>query len=105
MTREIRTVRVDLANRSYDILIGEGLLARAGELIRPLMGAGRSKVFVIADETVAGIHGVTLEQRPFRRRHHAACGDDPARRRLEVLLNARNRARRADLAGAPNATI
>ena len=60
MTREIRTVRVDLANRSYDILIGEGLLARAGQLIRPLMGAGRSKVFVIADETVAGIHGVTL---------------------------------------------
>jgi len=49
MTREIRTVRVDLANRSYDILIGEGLLARAGQLIRPLMGAGRSKVFVIAD--------------------------------------------------------
>jgi 3-dehydroquinate synthase len=60
MTREIRTVRVDLANRSYDILIGEGLLARAGQLIRPLMGAGRSKVFVIADETVAGIHGATL---------------------------------------------
>jgi len=60
MTLDIKTVRVDLANRSYDILIGEGLLARAGELIRPLMGAGRSKVFVIADETVAGIHGATL---------------------------------------------
>jgi 3-dehydroquinate synthase len=60
MTDEMKTVRVELANRSYDILIGEGLLARAGELIRPLMGAGRNKVFVIADETVAGIHGATL---------------------------------------------
>ena len=31
-------VRVELGTRGYDILIGEGLLARAGELIRPLMG-------------------------------------------------------------------
>lgn len=60
MMSDTKTVRVELANRSYDILIGEGLLARAGELIRPLMGAGRSKVFAIADETVFGIHGATF---------------------------------------------
>ncbi|MEQ1783702.1 MAG: 3-dehydroquinate synthase, partial [Hyphomonadaceae bacterium] len=60
MTGETQTVRVELANRSYDILIGESLLARAGELIRPLMGAGRNKVFVIGDENVVRLHGATL---------------------------------------------
>ena len=49
-------VRVELAERGYDILIGEGLLARAGENIRPLMKAGRDRVFVVADETVARLH-------------------------------------------------
>ena len=49
-------VRVELGARGYDILIGEGLLARAGELIRPLMKAGRDRVFVVADETVAQLH-------------------------------------------------
>jgi 3-dehydroquinate synthase len=49
-------VRVELAERAYDILIGEGLLARAGEKIRPLMKAGRDRVFVVADETVARLH-------------------------------------------------
>lgn len=61
MTHDIKTVRVELANRGYDILIGEGLLARAGELIRPLMGGGRSKVFVIGDENVVRIHGAALD--------------------------------------------
>lgn len=49
-------VRVELGARGYDILIGEGLLARAGEMIRPLMKAGRDRVFVVADETVAQLH-------------------------------------------------
>jgi 3-dehydroquinate synthase len=53
-------VRVELAERGYDILIGEGLLARAGEKIRPLMKAGRDRVFVVADETVARLHLDTL---------------------------------------------
>jgi 3-dehydroquinate synthase len=49
-------VRVELGARGYDILIGERLLERAGEMIRPLMKAGRDRVFVIADETVARLH-------------------------------------------------
>jgi 3-dehydroquinate synthase len=53
-------VRVELAERGYDILIGEGLLARAGEKIRPLMKAGRDRVFVVADDTVARLHLDTL---------------------------------------------
>jgi 3-dehydroquinate synthase len=55
MTDSVRAkVRVDLGERGYDILIGDGLLDRAGELVRPL--AKRPRVFVVADETVAGLH-------------------------------------------------
>ncbi len=60
---EVRaTVRVELGARGYDILIGEGLLARAGERVRPLLKAGRDRVFIVADETVASLHLNTLEE-------------------------------------------
>lgn len=36
----MHTIRVNLAGRGYEILVGSGLLGRAGELIRPL-GLGR----------------------------------------------------------------
>jgi len=48
------TVRLDLGERSYDIHVGAGLLARAGSLIGPLIKAPH--LFVVADETVAGLH-------------------------------------------------
>ncbi|MEZ5938510.1 MAG: 3-dehydroquinate synthase [Hyphomonadaceae bacterium] len=54
-----RRVRVELGSRAYDIVIGSGLLARAGELIRTL--THRKRVFVVADRTVAGLHLATLE--------------------------------------------
>ncbi|HOY77488.1 MAG TPA: 3-dehydroquinate synthase family protein, partial [Hyphomonadaceae bacterium] len=57
---DVKTVRVELAERAYDILIGEGLIARAGELMRPLMKAGRDRVFIVADENVAKLHLGTL---------------------------------------------
>lgn len=52
------TVRVDLGARSYDILIGDGLIASAGTLVQPF--AGQSRAFVISDETVWGLHGDQL---------------------------------------------
>ena len=52
------TVRVELGPRSYDILIGDGLLPRAGELLAPF--AKQKRVFVLSDETVWGLHGETL---------------------------------------------
>jgi 3-dehydroquinate synthase len=55
-------VRVELGERGYDILIGEGLLARAGEFIRPLMKPGRDRVFVVADQTVDRLHGASLAE-------------------------------------------
>jgi 3-dehydroquinate synthase len=48
------TVRVALAERSYDILIGPGLIAGAGTHLGPLLG--KRRLLVLTDDTVAGIH-------------------------------------------------
>ncbi len=48
------TVHVNLAERSYDIHIGPGLLERSGALIAPLLE--RPKVAVVTDENVAELH-------------------------------------------------
>ena len=54
----VALVPVSLGDRSYDIHIASGALDRVGELIRPkLVGA---KVLVVADATVAGLHGARL---------------------------------------------
>ena len=53
-----RTIRVDLAGRSYDIAIGPGLIDRAGDLSRPLLAAPR--VTIVSDETVAPLYGARL---------------------------------------------
>ncbi len=45
------TVRVNLGARSYDIIIGRGLIERAGELITPVLR--QKRVFVITDSNVA----------------------------------------------------
>nr|WP_279387807.1 3-dehydroquinate synthase [Roseicella frigidaeris] len=45
---------VTLGERSYDILVGEGLLARAGGLMAPVLPGRR--VVVVTDETVAPLH-------------------------------------------------
>ena len=52
------TVRVDLAGRSYDILIGGGLLAKAGELLAPHFK--RKFAVIVTDENVAKLHLGTL---------------------------------------------
>ena len=51
-------VHVSLGERSYDVIIGPGLMARARELISPLLP--RPRVVVVSDETVAGLHLETL---------------------------------------------
>ena len=55
---EPNRVRVELEERSYDILIGGQLLARAGELLQPFLK--QSRVFVLSDETVWALHGDSL---------------------------------------------
>ncbi|HSK41307.1 MAG TPA: 3-dehydroquinate synthase [Arenibaculum sp.] len=72
------TVHVDLGARSYDILIGPGLMERAGERIADVL-PGRRFV-VVTDETVAGFH-----LRPFVAALDAA---GLARRGVPVVLPA-----------------
>lgn len=52
------TVRVPLGARSYDILIGAGLIERAGALLAPLLT--RPRVAVVTDENVHAAHGPRL---------------------------------------------
>jgi len=52
MNTESATLTVDLGPRSYDIVVGGGVIASAGERIRPLLAEPRA--IVITDETVAG---------------------------------------------------
>jgi 3-dehydroquinate synthase len=54
------TVRVNLGKRSYDVLIGTGLLARAAELIHARLGAARCAI--VTDENVARHHLGSLEK-------------------------------------------
>jgi 3-dehydroquinate synthase len=49
---------VDLGPRSYPIHIAPGLIDRAGELFAPHLGGGRA--LVVADATVARLHGERL---------------------------------------------
>lgn len=53
-----QTIHVSLGARSYDVQVGAGLLARAGQLIAPF--APTKRVFVVTDENVAVRHGAAL---------------------------------------------
>src|SRR5688500_3159358 len=56
----VETLRVELAERGYDILVGPGLVARAGAAMLPLMQ--RKQAIVVTDETVARHHLTPLQQ-------------------------------------------
>ncbi len=59
VSRAKRTVPVVLGERSYDVLIGPGLLAEAGRLIATRLG--RAKCGIVTDENVARHHLAELE--------------------------------------------
>jgi 3-dehydroquinate synthase len=52
------TVKVELGTRAYNVMIGQGLLKRAGELIAPLLV--RRRVVIVSDKTPWALHGKTL---------------------------------------------
>ena len=52
------TIRVDPGHAPYDIKIGTGLLAAAGQAVAPLLKRGRTAI--VTDETVAKAHLPTL---------------------------------------------
>jgi 3-dehydroquinate synthase len=53
-----KTIRVGLGARAYDVIIGSGLLDRAGQLLAPHLPRGRT--VVVTDERVALHHGERL---------------------------------------------
>jgi 3-dehydroquinate synthase len=55
-----QTIPVSLGARSYDVQVGHGLLARAGELIAP--HAPTRRVFIVTDRNVARLHLAALER-------------------------------------------
>src|SRR5579862_8516530 len=60
MTGRIEKLRVELGERAYDILIGPGLVAAAGEHVAPLMR--RKQAVIVTDEIVAGALLAPLRQ-------------------------------------------
>jgi len=54
----VRTVKVPLGDRAYEVLIGPGLLQRAGELIGARLG--RARCAIVTDANVAKLHLDTL---------------------------------------------
>jgi len=59
MSGAVERLRVELAERAYDILIGPGLIAGSGEHILPLMH--RKQAVIVTDETVAKAHLAPLQ--------------------------------------------
>jgi 3-dehydroquinate synthase len=55
---DIRTLRVDLAGRGYDIAIGPGLIDRVGELSAKLLA--RPRVIIVSDDIVAERYGARV---------------------------------------------
>ena len=53
------TLRVELGARSYEIHVGRGLLARAADLILPVLA--RKRVFIVTDSNVAPLYLARLE--------------------------------------------
>lgn len=57
----MKTLRVDLPGRTYDILMERGLLRRAGELCRGVLPRA-DRIFVVTDSNVAPLYAGRVEQ-------------------------------------------
>jgi 3-dehydroquinate synthase len=59
MSEHMKTLPVAGAGfRTYDVVVGHGLLAQAGERLAPLLSTPRT--VIVSDETVAALHAPTL---------------------------------------------
>ncbi|MBM3611406.1 MAG: 3-dehydroquinate synthase [Alphaproteobacteria bacterium] len=57
--QQVEKVRLALGARSYDVMIGAGLVAGAGRWLGPILA--RPRVAILTDETVARLHLAALE--------------------------------------------
>jgi 3-dehydroquinate synthase len=58
----VRTLRVELGERSYPIVIGQGLLTKAGTYFRDRGASVHSPVLLVTDETVARLYADRVEE-------------------------------------------
>ncbi len=56
----MKTLQVDLGNRSYNIEIGNGIIANSGAMLAKILPS--KKVFIVTDDNVAPLYLYTLEQ-------------------------------------------
>ena len=54
MTEAREVIRVELGERSYDVVVGSGLLAQSGSFASPFLK--RPRCAIVTDETVASLH-------------------------------------------------
>ncbi|MCS6878593.1 MAG: 3-dehydroquinate synthase [Geminicoccaceae bacterium] len=92
MSRE-RSIRVELEGRGYDILVGRGLLERAGELVRPVLESPRAVVVTdsnVADTDLPGRLARGLEREGVRSRTVVVPAGEASKsmERLASLLDA-----------------
>lgn len=57
---EEHRITVDLAERSYDVIVGHGVLGRAGEVARSLPSTRGRKAALVTDSTVGPLHAATV---------------------------------------------
>lgn len=81
------SVHVDLADRSYNVLVEPGLLAKAGETLKKA-GISGTRTAVISDETVARFHAdilmQSLEAAGFRPTLHTVPAGEASKSLTEV---------------------
>ncbi len=77
MLRVMPAIRVDLAERSYQVSVEAGLLGRAGDVLKSLEMGG-TKVAVVSDRTVARLHGTPLMDSLAAAGFHATLHTVPA---------------------------
>ena len=83
------TVNVALGDRSYDIVIGRGLIVSLGRRIAALRPG--AKAAIVTDETVARHHLAAAEAALAAAGIGATVGEGAGGRKLEELLVARDR--------------
>jgi 3-dehydroquinate synthase len=62
MMQVVKRIRVQLTSEGYDVLVGRGLLGRAGREVRRLLPAAGSRVFVVTSPNVRRHWGEELEK-------------------------------------------
>ena len=58
----VKKIRIRIARESYDVMVGRGLLARAGREVKRLLPSPRSRLLVVTSPAVRGHWGRTLER-------------------------------------------